>query len=147
MNAMCMSSSWSLLAQPRLDVHQPVLVEERDIGSLSDDNPAQPLWRGLLPLAAQPVAIDAPGAGIKLRGLLALQRDGGAVGLKANAVGPFLGGVAVDECLARQELTERRPVEPVAICPGQRGIGADIREMPGIEHQPDEMAEIAQAEP
>src|SRR5438132_104335 len=111
MNAMCMDSSRLLVAQPRLDVHQPVLVEERDIGSLGDDNPAQPLRRGLVPLAAQPVALDPPGAGIILRGLLTLQREGSAVGLEADAVGTFLRGLAVDEGLARQEPAERRGVE------------------------------------
>src|SRR5437868_15211858 len=103
MNPICMNSSRSVVAQPRLDVHQPVLVEEPDIGSVGDDDPAQPLRLGLVPLAAQPVAVDPPGAGVVLRGLLALQRERGAVGLEADAVGTFLRTLAVDEGPARQE--------------------------------------------
>src|SRR5882762_7848254 len=147
MNAIFMDSSSSLVAQPRLDVHQPVLVEERDTGSVIDDNPAQLFRLGLFPLAAQPVAIDPPGSSVILRRLLALQRDGGAVLLEADAVGAFVRALAIEQRLARQEPAERRRIEPGAMRPGERGIRPDLREMPGIQHQPEQMAEIADAEP
>src|SRR5437870_1037233 len=84
----------SIVLDSRIDDHQPVPVEEGDMRARGDGLPAGAQRYRLLPLAAQPVALDMPSTGIILHRLDAFQSRGDAVDIEPDAVRSAYGVIA-----------------------------------------------------